>query len=95
MKIIIAGCGKVGYALAQQLDDEGHDIVLIDNIPERLQTGLSDLDVQGIVGNATSFRTQQEAGIEDSDLFIAVTGKDEINLLKSKQLSDHCPCTQS
>lgn len=81
MKIIIAGCGKVGYALAQQLDDEGHDIVLIDNIPERLQTGLSDLDVQGIVGNATSLRTQQEAGIEDSDLFIAVTGKDEINLL--------------
>lgn len=81
MNIIIAGCGKVGSALAQQLNDEGHNITIIDNSAERLQPALSALDVQGIVGNATSFRTQQEAGIEDSDLFIAVTGKDEVNLL--------------
>lgn len=81
LKIIIAGCGKVGFTLAQQLNDEGHDIVLIDKQAERLQTGLSGLDVQGIVGNSTSFRTQQEAGIENADLFIAVMGQDEINLL--------------
>ena len=41
----------------------------------------SDLDVQGIEGNGTSYRVQMEAGIKDSDLLIAVTGKDEINLL--------------
>jgi len=81
MKIIIVGCGKVGYALAQQLNDEGHDIVIIDNSASRLQPALSALDVQGIVGNGTNFLTQQEAGIEDADLLIAVTNQDEINLL--------------
>lgn len=81
MKIIIIGCGKVGYALAQQLNDEKHDIVIIDNSAVRLQPALSALDLQGIVGNGTNFRTQQEAGIEDADLLIAVTDQDEINLL--------------
>ena len=81
MNIIIAGCGKVGSALAQQLNDEGHNITMIDINPERLQPTLSALDIQGLVGNSTSFVTQQECGIEEADLFIAVTGKDEINLL--------------
>lgn len=81
MNIIIAGCGKVGYALAQQLTDEDHNLTIIDSSAERLQPALSAMDVQGIVGNATSFLTQQEAGIEDADLFIAVTGQDECNLL--------------
>lgn len=81
MNIIIAGCGKVGYALAQQLSDENHNITLIDTSAERLQPALSAMDIQGIVGNATSFLTIQEAGIEEADLFIAVTSEDEINLL--------------
>lgn len=81
MKIIIAGCGKVGYALAQQLNDEGHDLTLIDNCADRLQPALSNLDLQGVVGNASSFLTLLEAGIEHADLLIAVTGQDEINLI--------------
>lgn len=81
MKIIIAGCGKVGYALAQQLNEEGHEITLIDNSAERLQPALSNLDLQGVVGNASSFFTLQEAGIEHADLLIAVTNQDEINLI--------------
>jgi len=81
MKIIIAGCGRVGYALASQLNDEGHEITLIDNSAEQLQPALSNLDLQGIVGSATSFLTQQEAGVETADLMIAVTDKDEVNLI--------------
>lgn len=81
MKIIIAGCGRVGYALAQQLNEEGHDITLIDNRTERLQPALSNLDLQGVVGNATSFFTLQEADIKHADLLIAVTDQDEINLI--------------
>ncbi|MBR6537819.1 MAG: Trk system potassium transporter TrkA [Lachnospiraceae bacterium] len=81
MKIIIAGCGKVGYALAQQLNDEGHELTLIDNSAERLQPALSNLDLQGVVGNASSFLTLLEADIEHTDLLIAVTGQDEINLI--------------
>ena len=81
MKIIIVGCGKVGYTLAQQLGDEGHDITLIDTNESKLDKALSVLDVQAVTGNGTTFRIQQEAGIKDSDLLIAVTGQDEINLL--------------
>ena len=81
MNIIIAGCGKVGYVLAQQLNEENHNITLIDSSADRLQPALSAMDIQGIVGNSTSFLTMQEAGIEDADLFIAVTNQDEINLL--------------
>ncbi|MDD5899303.1 MAG: Trk system potassium transporter TrkA [Lachnospiraceae bacterium] len=81
MKIIIAGCGRVGYALAQQLNDEGHELTLIDNSAVRLQPALSNLDLQGVVGNASSFFTLQEAGIGQADLLIAVTDQDEINLI--------------
>lgn len=81
MKIIIVGCGKVGYALAEQLSEEGHDISLIDTNHDKLEQTLSVLDIQGVGGNGTSFRTQMEAGIKESDMLIAVTGQDEVNLL--------------
>lgn len=81
MNIIIVGCGKVGYTLAEQLNEEGHDITLIDTNESKLDKALSELDIQAIAGNGTTFKTQLEAGIKDSDLLIAVTGKDEINLL--------------
>ena len=81
MKIIIVGCGKVGYALAEQLSEEGHDITFIDTNDDKLEQTLSVLDVQGVSGNGTSFRVQLEAGIKESDMLIAVTGQDEVNLL--------------
>lgn len=81
MNIIIVGCGKVGYTLAEQLNQEGHDITIIDINESKLDKTLSELDIQAVVGNGTTFKTQLEAGVEESDLLIAVTGKDEINLL--------------
>lgn len=81
MKIIIVGCGKVGYAIAEQLNEERHDITVIDTNREKVEQAISTLDIQGIEGNGTTFNTLQEAGIKKSDLLIAVTGKDEVNLL--------------
>lgn len=81
MKIIIVGCGKVGYALSQQLYEEGHEITLVDKKAERLQPAIDNLDIQVLVGNGTSFLAQQEAGIESADLLIAVTSEDEVNIL--------------
>lgn len=81
MKTIIAGCGKVGSTLAEQLNREGHDITLIDVNGSALEKASSAYDVIGIVGNGISYSVQSEAGIEDADLFIAVTDSDEINLL--------------
>ena len=81
MKIIIVGCGRVGYALAQQLSEEKHDITVIDTKADKLERMVSVLDVQAVEGNATSFRVQQEAGVRSCDMMIAVTGQDEVNLL--------------
>ncbi len=80
MNIVIVGCGKVGLMLARQLVDEGHDVTVMDTDSNSLK-GAESLDVQLIVGNGTSFRSQSEAGVDQADIFIAVTDQDEINLL--------------
>ncbi len=81
MNIIIVGCGKVGQALAEQLNDEGNNITVIDTVPEKVNDVSSRYDVMGVVGNGATHLIQQEAGIDHADLLIAVTGSDELNLL--------------
>ncbi len=81
MKIIILGCGKVGYALAEQLDREGHEITLIDHKASAIHHITQTLDVMGVIGNGASYNILISAGIEAADLLIAVTGSDELNLL--------------
>ncbi len=81
LSIIIVGCGKVGQTLTEQLSNEGHDITVIDKNAEKVNTLSSTYDVMGLVGNGASYSVQVEAGIENTDLFIAVTESDELNLL--------------
>lgn len=81
MKIIVVGAGKVGYTISEQLSKEGHDIVVVDNDYEKLRYVSNSLDIQGVTGNGTKFKVQQEADVENADLLIAVTDKDEINML--------------
>lgn len=81
MKIIIIGCGKVGFALAEELTAEKHEVTIIDSSANRLQDVEDDLDALQIVGNGSSIATLSEADVENTDLLIAVTGSDELNLL--------------
>lgn len=81
MDIIIVGCGKVGYTLVEQLSNEDHNIVVIDEKPEKVQYLTNRLDAMGIVGNGVNHKTLIDAGITTADLLIAVTGDDEKNLL--------------
>ena len=81
MKIIVVGCGKVGYSLTEQLNREGHDITVIDKDEEKVQRISSNMDVYCLHGNGTSHTVQMEAGIKEADLLISVTGSDEINML--------------
>lgn len=81
MQIIIVGCGKVGSALARKLIDEGHNITVIDTDAERIRRISEELDIMGVVGNGVSIASLSEAGIENSDVLISVTGSDELNLL--------------
>lgn len=81
MEIIIVGCGKVGTTLAEQLSKENHNITMIDLSPERIAGISEEIDAIKVVGNGASITTQMEYGIETADMFIAVTGEDELNLL--------------
>ena len=91
LKIIIVGAGKIGSTLIGQLVKEGHDITVIDQRQELVDSMTDSYDVMGIVGNGASYSIQMEAGIEDTDLLVAVTGSDELNLLcctVAKQVAD-------
>lgn len=81
MKIIIVGCGNVGTTLTEQLSGEGHDVTVIDSRRSVVENITNTYDVLGVVGNATSINIQTEADVSNTDLFIAVTGLDEMNLL--------------
>ena len=85
MKIILVGCGKVGTALARQLSEEGHNVTVIDTNKARVEHISESYDVMGITGNGSSIITLSEAGIEEADVFIAVTGSDELNLQRRKR----------
>ena len=81
MNIIIVGCGKVGQNLAEQLNEQGNNITIIDSVPAKVKDLAARLDVMGVVGNGATHAVQEEAGVENADLLIAVTGSDELNLL--------------
>ena len=81
MNIIIAGSGKVGHTLARQLAAEGHNLTLIDQNQQVLETAVERYDAIGIPGNCASKEVLLLAGVKDADLLIAVTNADEVNLL--------------
>ncbi len=81
MNIIIVGCGKVGQALAVQLNEEGNNITVIDKDAAKVNAIAARCDIMGITGNGATHIIQQDAGISKADLLIAVTGSDELNLL--------------
>lgn len=81
MNIIIIGCGQVGQTLAERLSNEGDSITVIDTDESRVDEVTRKYDVMGYVGNGATYSAQLEAGIENTDLMIAVTASDELNLL--------------
>lgn len=81
MKIIIAGCGKVGKAITESLVAEGHDILIIDNDPSVIEAITNVCDVMGVCGNCVDSDILEEAGVADADLYIAVADSDELNML--------------
>lgn len=81
MRILIVGAGEVGFHLARRLSEEGQDVVVIESDPERAEMVGEQLDVIAVEGNGASLRVLDEAGIENTDLMLAVTSKDEVNLI--------------
>jgi trk system potassium uptake protein TrkA len=81
MKILIVGAGQVGYFLSDRLSREGHEVTLVDRSEEKIQQAQDRLNVLGITGNGASAEILEQAGIATTDIFIAVTDLDEINIL--------------
>lgn len=81
MQIIIVGCGKVGTALAAGLSVEDHNVTVIDTDSNVVQMVANTYDIRGVVGNGASYNVLSEAELENTDLIIAVTESDELNLL--------------
>lgn len=89
MKIIIIGAGKVGYTLAKNLVEENNDVTIIDKSIVAIEKVEDNLEVMCVIGSGVSTSVLLEAGIENADLLIAVTGSDVINMvccLTSKKL---------
>lgn len=81
MRIIIVGAGAVGFHLAEVLSEEGQDVVVIDNDARRAEKIGDQLDVLAIAGNGASVPVLEEAGTPDAALFLAVTNRDEVNII--------------
>ena len=81
MNIIICGAGRVGFTIAKVLSEQGHSITVIDQSSEDIQKINDSLDVKAIVGKATYPSILEKANAAETDMIIAVTRNDEINML--------------
>lgn len=81
MKIIIAGAGEVGTHLARLLGEENHDIIVMDENKDRIQTFKDNAELTPLVGKCTSLNDLNTAGVKDADLFIGVTPEESSNIL--------------
>ncbi len=81
MRVLIVGAGEVGYHLAERLSREEQDVVVVEQDPARAEDVGSHLDVLAVEGNGASLSVLEEAGLEETDLLLAVTSKDEVNLV--------------
>lgn len=83
MKIIVVGGGKVGTALCRSLVEEKHDVVLIEEKEAVLKNITKRHDIMGIVGNGANFKILEQADVANCDIFIALTDKDEVNMISA------------
>ena len=89
MKIVIIGVGTIGKTILKTLSEEHHNITIIDENKEKIESLIEKYDVSGIVGNGASLDIQREAGVKNADIVISLTRSDELNVfacLVSKKL---------
>ncbi|MBE6273956.1 MAG: Trk system potassium transporter TrkA [Bacteroidaceae bacterium] len=80
MKIIIGGAGEVGTHLAELLSSEKQDIILMDEDESKLSKMDSNFDLMTVCASPTSIQALKNAGVNDADLFIAVTPEESRNM---------------
>lgn len=88
MKILIMGCGRVGARLATLLDEEGHEVTVLDNDTYSFRRLPSSFSGTALFGNGIDAESLKKAGIEETDVFIALTQGDNRNVM-SCQIARH------
>ena len=81
MRIIVAGCGKIGTAIISRLVGEGHEVVAVDSDPAAIEDITNLYDIMCVCGNAADDDTLNEARVGECQLFVAATAQDELNML--------------
>lgn len=84
MKVVVVGYGRVGSALARELANDGHNVIVIDNQSSRVQRAARLPGVKVTTGNAVDVTVQREAGVSGTDAFLAVTSNDNVNLVAAQ-----------
>ena len=88
MKVLIMGCGRVGAALATQLDSEGHEVTVLDIEEFAFRRLGARYHGKRVVGNGMDEDALRRSGIEQMDVFVAVTQGDNRNVMSS-QIAKH------
>ena len=73
MKIVIMGCGRVGARLASLLDGDGHDVTILDTDTYSFRRLPSSFGGSALFGNGIDEEALRRAGIEEADIFLAMT----------------------
>ena len=84
MKAIIIGAGELGRLLASTLCAENHDVVVIDSSSENFERLKEKLDLMVIEGSCSDVSILKQAGIQNCDTLIAVSGDEAANILACK-----------
>lgn len=82
------GCGRMGAALASQLDAEGHAVTILDLSPDAFQRLSATFKGRPMVGNGMDEEVQRRAGVEEADVFVSVTPGDNRNVMAA-QIAKH------
>ena len=88
MKILIMGCGRVGARLASLLDEDGHEVTILDNDIYSFRRLPATFGGAALFGNGINEESLKKAGIEEADIFVALTQGDNRNVM-SCQIAKH------
>lgn len=88
MKVLIMGCGRVGAQIASLLEENGHAITILDVDAYSFRRLPPDFKGTALLGNGMDEEALKRAGIEEADVFIAMTQGDNRNVMAA-QIAKH------